>query len=263
MMSTKPKGSVPALERAIFVLDALAASPAPLSLAALTARVGLAKSTVLGICSTLVHAGLLARRADGAYQLGVRLVDLAHAYLAKADVTSEFVASFESLPPMPEETVVLAVLDGRDVVYVACRNGSHGLSLNYRIGMRLPATCTASGKALLATMSDADVRESVGSSLTSLTEQSIVSMPELLADLAGARERGYATDREETRAGMCCIGAPVFDASRRQAIAAVAISLVSVEFDSPKRNKTVARVKDLAAHLSTRLGAAGYVTGNN
>ena len=206
---------------------------------------------------TLVHGGLLARRPDGAYQLGVRLVDLAHAYLAKADVTSEFVASFESLPPMPEETVVLAVLDGRDVVYVACRNGSHGLSLNYRIGMRLPATCTASGKALLATMSDADVCERFGSALPSLTEHSIVAMAELLAELAEVRERGYAEDREETRAGMCCIGAPVFDASRREAIAAVAISLVSVEFDSPKRSETVARVRGLALYLSTRLGRQG------
>jgi DNA-binding IclR family transcriptional regulator len=147
-------------------------------------------------------------------------------------------------------------------VYVACRNGSHGLSLNYRIGMRLPATCTASGKALLATMSDAEVRESFGSALPSLTEHSIISMPELLADLAEARERGYAEDREETRAGMCCIGAPVFHASGRHAIAAVAISLVSVEFESPKRRETVARVKELAGYLSTRLGAAGYVTEN-
>jgi len=259
MMSTKPKGSVPALERAIDVLDALAASTESMSLAALTARVGFPKSTVLGICATLVHGGLLARRADGAYQLGVRLVDLAHAYLAKADVTSEFVASFESFPPMPEETVVLAVLDGRDVVYVACRNGSHGLSLNYRIGMRLPATCTASGKALLATMPDAVVLERFGPTLPALTDLSITSTRKLLGDLAQARERGYAEDREETRAGMCCIGAPVFDATGREAIAAIAISLVSVEFESPKRGATVARVREIAAHLSTRLGAARYV----
>ncbi len=261
-MSTKPKGSVPALERAIVVLDALAASSEPLSLAALTARVGFPKSTVLGICATLVHGGLLARRPDGAYQLGVRLVDLAHAYLAKADLTSEFVASFESLAPMLEDTVLLAVLDGRDVVYVACRNGSHGLSLNYRIGMRLPATCTASGKALLATMPAADVLDRFGPTLPALTDHSITSTQKLLADLVVARERGYAEDREETRAGMCCIGAPVFDAAGRHAIAAVAISLVSVEFESPKRSETVARVKELAASLSTRLGAPGYVTEN-
>jgi len=58
---------------------------------------------------------------------------------------------------------------------------------------------------------------------------------------------------------MCCIGAPVFDTSRRQAIAAVAISLVRIEFDSPKRIATIARVREIAAHLSARLGATGYV----
>src|ERR1700694_2166074 len=114
MLSTKPKGQVPALVRAMDVLETLAAASEPLSLAALTARVGLPKSSVLGICTTLVHGGLLARRADGCFQLGVRLVDLAHAYLAKADVTAEFAAAFDALPPMPEETVVLAVRDATD-----------------------------------------------------------------------------------------------------------------------------------------------------
>lgn len=259
MLSTKPKGSVPALVRAIAVLDAIADAHEPLTLAALTVRVALPKSTVLGICATLVHGGLLVRRSDGAYQLGIHLVDLAQKYLAKSDITSAFVGSFDTLPAMPEETVVLSVLDGRDVVYVAARNGTHGLSLHYRIGMRLPATCTASGKALLASLSDEAIAERFGGSLETLTERSIVSLPQLLDELSLAREQGFAQDREETRAGMCCIGAPVFDASRCQAIAAVAISLVRIEFDSPKRLATIARVREIAAHLSARLGAAGYV----
>lgn len=263
MLSTKPKGHVPALIRAIDVLEALAAAPEPLSLAALTARVGFPKSSVLGICATLVYGGLLARRSDGCYQLGPRLVDLGSAYLAKADVTAEFVAAFDALPPMTgDETVVLAVLDGADVVYVAARNGSHGLSLNYRIGMRLPATCTASGKALLSTLDDDAVRAKFPETLPTLTDRSVRERSALIHELAIARERGYAEDREETRAGMCCIGAAVFGAASRQAIAAVAISLVRVEFDSPKRAETVARVREIADYLSARLGAARYIKKN-
>jgi len=136
---------------------------------------------------------------------------------------------------------------------------AHGLSIHYRIGMRLPATCTTSGKALVASLSDDAIAERYGGSLETLTKRSIVSLSQLLEELSLARKLGFAQDREETRAGMCCIGAPVFDTSRRQAIAAVAISLVRIEFDSPKRIATIARVREIAAHLSARLGATGYV----
>lgn len=249
------KGGVPAVERAIAIMAALADAPEPLSLAALTARVGLPKSSVLGLCSTLVEGGLLKRVPEGGYHLGVRIVDLAHAYLAKSDLTREFVQTWESLSAIPQETIVLAVLDASDVVYVACRNGAHGLALNYRIGMRLPATCTASGKALLATLPAKSVSALFRSGpLRQLTRRSLPDAKALLADLRLTRERGYAIDDEETREGMCCIGAPVFDAFRDHAVAAVAVSMLKAEFHAGGREKAAASVRQFAEVLSQRLG---------
>ncbi|MDP2232983.1 MAG: IclR family transcriptional regulator, partial [Actinomycetota bacterium] len=207
-----PKGTVPAVLRAVQVLDALAAERGPLSLAELTQRLSLPKSSVLALCTSLTLTGMLSRLENGAYRLGVHLVDLSHAYLSNIDLTREFVDTWEALDMLPGEGIVLGVLDGTDVVYVACRNGNLPLGVTYRIGMRLPAHCTATGKALLSTLPDERIRALYrGVELGKLTAHSHATLKALLADLRATRRRGYAIDNEETREGMCCFGAPVFD----------------------------------------------------
>lgn len=255
--SPAPKSTVPAVERAIAVLDALAVATEPLSLALLTQRTGLPKSSVLGLCTTLVRGGLVHRTNDGTYRLGMRVVDLAHAYLSHTDITAEFIGAWESLATLPAETVVLSVLDRSDVVYVACRNGSTGLSFNYRIGMRLPAACTASGKALLSTLSaDALAGLYAGREIGRLTAHSLADLDAVRADLVRTRERGYAIDDEETREGMTCIGVPVFDSPHGTAVAAVAISLLKAEFATAKRDRAVETLLRFAELLSQRLGGS-------
>ncbi|MGH8771566.1 MAG: IclR family transcriptional regulator, partial [Burkholderiales bacterium] len=155
----QPKGVVPAVARAVRLLDILAAAREPLTLAALTSLLQLPKSTTHSLCSTLVQAGLLTRFETGAYHLGSHVMDLAHAYLSRIDLTAEFVKVWDSMAMLPEETIILSVLDGTDVVYLACRNGSRPLGVTFRIGMRLPANCTATGKALLSTLTPARISE--------------------------------------------------------------------------------------------------------
>lgn len=250
-----PKAVVPSVLKGVRLLDVVAASRNPLALAELSHRLDLPKSSVLSLCTSLTQAGLLTRFEDGTYHLGTHLVDLAHAYLSRTDLTQEFARAWESLHAMPGESAVLAVLDGTDVVYVACRNGSQPFSLTYRIGMRLPAHCTASGKALLSTMTDERVRQLYkGKKLERLTSHSRTSLKALLADLATVRAHGYAVDDEETREGMCCHGAPVFDATGRQAVAAVALSMMKTANASRDGGLAVRTVHELAELMSRRLG---------
>ena len=253
-----PKGTVPAVLRAVQVLDALAAERGPLSLAELTLRLGLPKSSVLAQCNTLTLTGMLSRLENGGYRLGVHLVDLSHAYLANIDLTREFVDTWEALDMPPGEGIVLGVLDGTDVIYVACRNGSLPLGVTYRIGMRLPAHCTATGKALLSTLPDERLRALYRDvELEKLTSRSHGTLKALLADLRETRLRGYAIDSEETREGMCCFGAPVFDASGSHAIAAVAVSTLKRP-DGGDAGEAVSRaVLEFSRALSKRLGAKG------
>ena len=249
------KGGAPAVERAIVILRAVAAGHEALSLSALTDSLSLPKSSVLGICNTLVKGGLLRRTPEKTYRLGMGLVDLARNYLETSNPVDHFIEAWNSLEKVPEETVVLSVLEGTEVVYVACRNGTRGLSFNYRIGMRLPASCTASGKALLSTLPQDAVANLFHDPLPQLTTRSAARLADLRRDLNTARQRGYAVDREETREGMCCIGAPVFTLSGRPATAAVAVSMLTAEFRSGQRQHVIDTVMTLARRLSDRLGA--------
>lgn len=252
------KSTVPAVLRAVQVLDALAAERGPLSLAELTQRLSLPKSSVLALCNTLTLTGMLSRLESGGYRLGVHLVDLSHAYLANIDLTREFVDTWETLAILPGEGIVLGVLDGTDVVYVACRNGSQPLGVTYRIGMRLPAHCTATGKALLSTLPDERIRSLYrGVVLEQLTPHSHGTLKALLGDLRATRLRGYAIDSEETREGMCCIGAPVFDAAGSHAIAAVAVSTLKRPEQDDGNAAITQAVLEFSRALSKRLGAKG------
>jgi len=253
-----PKGIVPSILKAVQILDTLADSKGPMTLAELTQRLELPKSSVLALCTSLTLTGMLSRQESGAYQLGTHLVDLSHAYLANIDITREFISTWDALAMPPGEGIVLAVLDATDVVYVACRNGESPLGVTYRIGMRLPANCTATGKALLSTVPDERVRalyQKAG--LEKLTAHSHATMKALLKDLHATRLRGYAIDDEETREGMCCFGAPVFDSSGSYAIAAVAVSTLKRAGESAARPPVIRAVLDFAGALSKRLGATG------
>ena len=184
-----PKSAVPAVARAARLLDTVAESPEPVSLGTLTRQLDLPKSTVHGLCATLVHAGLLTRFENGTYHLGLHVMDLAHSFLARTDLTVEFVKLWESLALLPEETIILSVLDGADVVYVACRNGSRPLGLNFRIGMRQPANCTASGKAMLSSLPPDRVKALLtAAGLRTLTKKKTGGMQGLLRQLAQARK---------------------------------------------------------------------------
>lgn len=253
--SRLPKAVVPSILKGARLLDVVAASRNPFSLAELSQALALPKSSVLSLCTSLTQAGLLTRFDDGNYHLGTHLVDLAHAYLSRTDLTQEFGRAWDSLRALPGESAVLAVLDGTDVVYVACRNGSQPFALTYRIGMRLPAHCTASGKALLSTMSDERVRELYrGKKLERLTHKTHTTLKALLTDLKTARAQGYAVDDEETQAGMCCHGAPVFDAAGRQAVAAVALSMMKTAGSAHAADIAVKTIHELAELMSHRLG---------
>lgn len=217
--------AVPAITRAAAVLRLLADSDGPLPLSALASRLGLAKSSLHNLCSTLVEEGLLEKDGANRYSLGLYLVELARQRLAGMDLVSQFLKICHELDL--NETIVLSVLRGPDVVYVACVNADRPLAVRYQIGMRLPAGLTASGKAILATYADAEVRSLVGARIENLVHPGTdKSVSTLLAELHEIRDRGYSVDDEETAAGMICYGAPIFDGRTGACCGAVAISCV-------------------------------------
>src|SRR5450755_1457737 len=149
---------VPAVARALTLLDRLARGREPMTLARLASELELPKSSVHGLCSTLVSFGYLCRQNDGSFLIGPRVMGLAEAFVAGTDVAQEFNALWGTSGIAPEETVLLSVLSGNEALYVAVRNSARPLGLAFNVGMRLPAYLSGSGKAMLAQLPVDEVR---------------------------------------------------------------------------------------------------------
>jgi IclR family transcriptional regulator, blcABC operon repressor len=249
--------AVPSVERAVALLDALASSREPRSLAELARALSLPKSSVHGLLATLAAAGLARRNAEGEFALGPKPLQWADAYAAQSDVLRAFRDHADRFPALRAETVMLATLEGSDVLYLACRQGSRPLAVNFRVGGRFPAAVTSSGKAMLATLADAEVRARLGTTAPPrLTRHGVGSLPALLRQLGEFRRLGWAVDDEETAEGMQCFGAAVRAATRTEAVAAVAVSVIKAGLTPRRRSELVDSIRELASAISVELGAA-------
>ena len=247
-------GLVPAVTRAMALLDRLAEERQPMPLARLAAVLQLPKSSVHGLCTTLLAMGYLRRSAEGHFSIGPRVMNLADAFIADTSVAQEFAALWAGRGPAPDETVVLAILSGPDVVYIATRPGARPLGLSFNIGMRLPACLAASGKAMLAHRPQAEVRALLAArSAKPMTARGVPSVDALLAELAEVRERGYSIDDEGVREGVHCIGAPVFDAAG-SVVAGIGMCLQKSQRQPDRSEAQREHVVDVAARLTRRLG---------
>ncbi|WP_225934573.1 IclR family transcriptional regulator [Cupriavidus sp. EM10] len=136
---TGTRPTSPAVVRAVQVLDAIAASPDPLTLADLTRLTGAPKSSLHGMCDTLVQLQLIKRLPGGAMAMGPHVMTWASAFLRQTQITEEFRALWDQSDAFHDATVTLSMLEGDEVVYLACQNGDRPLGVTFRIGMRLPA----------------------------------------------------------------------------------------------------------------------------
>ena len=243
----------PAVSRAARILDVLAESNGePVGPSELARRLGLPKSSIANICGALADAGLVRRISTG-FALGRRLAELGGAYLASVDQVQEFYEASRSLPAGSEETVQFAVLDGLEVTYLARHDGRQPVQLSSGIGRRLPAFSTATGKAALASLPDADLARRLDgvTTLPRVTRKAHATVDELMADIVEIRRRGYAIDDEQTMEGVVCYGVMV--PSRQpggEGPCAASITLLKVRATAERVPALIADLQRLAAELS-------------
>ncbi len=254
-----PDGSsgslAPAVTRAAAILDLLAVDPAAsLGTSELARRLGLPKSSIANICVALVDARLLRRVGQG-FALGRRLAELGGAYLAAVDLVQEFHEATAQLEAASEETMQLAVLDGLEVTYIARHDGRQPIRLASEIGRRLPANCTAIGKAAMAALEPDDLANRLRGVqwLPTMTRSSHRTVSALLADLESVRARGFAIDDEETAEGVICLGISIPRRGPSQGPYGASVTLLKARATSERRADLVADLGRLAEMLSNPL----------
>ena len=250
------QSATPSVTRAACILDLLAKASSPVSLAELSKMLAMPKSSLHTICATLIDLRLIRKMESGHMTLGPHVMNWANAFLSRNEITREFYSVLDEDDVSPLETITLSILDDTNVIYIACRNGARPLGVTFRIGMRLPAPFTATGKAMLSTYSLDEVKSRFTRCWpTELSSASTKSLTALLAQFRGIKETGYSFDPGEVQEGMVSFGAPIFDSSGSRAVAARAISMLKNDLTLEKVNKFGNEAKKLANSLSCRLGA--------
>ena len=144
--------SVPAVVRALDVLELFLDGRTNLSAPEVANALGLPRTTVHELLATLVEREYVERLPDNAhrFRLGLRVFELGNTYAEALDVVRDGQSVVDEVAARCGETCQLAVLDGRDVVYVAKADGSHDLRVQAPVGRRSTALRTAAGRVLLA-----------------------------------------------------------------------------------------------------------------
>lgn len=247
-------GLVPAVGRALLLMERIARQRLPMSATQLASELALPKSSVHGLCNTLLHHGYLRRHADGGFLIGSRVMGLAEAFIADTHVAQEFGALFQEIRLATDESVILSVLNGTDSVYVAVRNSSRPLGLAFNVGVRLPSYLSGSGKATLAFLPQETLRRMFPDGpLATLTGKGPADTRQLFEELAVIRARGYSIDDEGVRAGVLSFGAPVFDAGGH-VVAGVAMCINKGTLDAAALERHRLALLDVAQRLTRRLG---------
>jgi len=242
---------VQVLRRAALIMRLLGEHPDGVTFTELARLAGLPRPTVHRIVGTLEEEGFVVTPPSGKLRLGPALIRLA--VTGRRELRHEATPYLEALSHDLNETVDLAVLDGGEVLFIDQHTPCRRLRIVSEIGARFPVHCTANGKALLAQLSDDEVRHLLPRRLEALTEHTITDRDRLLHELAAVRVHGYAIDDEEHRLGICAVGTAVSDVVG--ATAAVTVVAPSARFHGSEQRL-------IAALLQMRTTVQGVLSGD-
>jgi DNA-binding IclR family transcriptional regulator len=228
----------------------------PLSLGDFARRAKLAPATAHRILRSLALYDFVRQNDDGAYELGLRLLELGSAVAEQFDVVRMARPYLEVLAQKTGETIHLAILEGDHAVYVDKVEGRHSIRLVSRPGYRVPLNVTSLGKVLCAGL-DQDAFGALLKQLKSSIDDD--ELKQFEREVGEARRTGYAVDREELLPGLMCVGTPIVD---RDGTTLAAMSVAGPAFRMDGALQQHARTLiDAAVELSAELGYVGAHVG--
>lgn len=195
------------------LLDVLSYYHDPVSLKQLALETGLHPSTAHRILSAMTANGFVERTDPGAYQLGIRLLELGNLVKSRINIRDSAMPLMQRLHREIGESVNLGVRQGDEIVYVErTSSGRSSVRVVHLVGARAPLHITAVGKLFLVEDGAQKVREyAARTGLPGRTPASITVLQALERELDRVRRHGIAFDNEEIEQGLRCIAAPIRD----------------------------------------------------
>jgi DNA-binding IclR family transcriptional regulator len=207
-------GQVPAATRALRVLRFLATQPDPVPLDRIARAVGLPRSTAYHLVNAMIEEGFVTHLADERrYGLGVAAFEVGSGYVRQAPLQRIARRPLVALVDRTGQSAHLAVLHGRDVLYVLEERAPGRPPLVTDVGVRLPAQLTASGRAMLAALPQAQVRALFPdrAAFVQRHDAGPTSPSALRSLLVETRQRGHAVEDGEVTPGFASVASAVLD----------------------------------------------------
>ena len=214
---------------------------------------GLPKSTVSRLLSTMENEGLLERDAETrCFHVGRMLLSLASHYLSPplVDGASSIMAR---LATESSCTGYISVLEGREIMVMRMFQGRMFIQVVTPPGSRLPAAETSVGRAILARYSDDFVRKLYAGAWQVSSPNSPQTLEQLLAELARIREQGYALARNETLQGISSLATTITNKHRGETVA-LCLSFPSQNQEPPYSSATLDALQMVTRQLAGKYG---------
>jgi IclR family pca regulon transcriptional regulator len=212
-------GTSQSLARGLAILSTFHSDRPLIGVSELSRGLELSRSTVHRYVATLAKLGYLQQDPDSKrYRLGPKVLDLGFSALNSMDLLEVSAPHLRRLSDETQRTVNVAILDGTDVVYIercrAARPGQQEIDLNLHVGARLPAYCTAMGKAILAFVPEEQLEELIARiDFVPRGPNTLTDPKAFREELAKIRVAGIAINDEELAYGLRSIAAPIYSQS--------------------------------------------------
>jgi DNA-binding IclR family transcriptional regulator len=250
------RGGVQSVTIAARILNALAKAGGRVALKTLATETGLARAKVHRYLRSLRAAGLVSQQPDTSlYQLGPQAIAIGLAALRGVNPVAEVCSALPALRDGINQTVTAAVWSEAGPILVAMQESDHWLTMNIRIGSRLPVLTTAIGRIFLAYLPEADVAALVAAERKAgQAPGTELPSPDDMHDLtAEIRRRRLARVPSPLVPGIDALAAPVFDFTNKL-VAVVCVVARSEAKITGWSGSAVRALTDTAAEISARLG---------
>lgn len=253
-MKTRSKTQLSSVGNALRILKSFSTYEPVRKVSELAEDLGLAKSTVSRLVTTLVSEGFLAKDDHSrGYRLGLSVLTLGGIVTNNLEIYKEAAPVLSKLVNSTGETAHLAILDGIDTIYIHKEECHHPVRILTHIGRKNPSYCTSTGKVLLAFNEEHLVEETIKQGLHRFTPNTITDPTVLKTELAQVRKQNYAVSTEELTEGTKSIAAPIRD-HRGKVVCAINIVGPIQRMNDYHIPEMAKRVIEAGNEASNRLG---------
>ena len=226
MQISNDKEFIKSLAKGLFIIEYLNQRATAATLSEVAHGTDTSRAAARRCLLTLQTLGYV-EATGSTFTLTPKVLKLSSAFAGDNSLAAIATPFLKQLTEACGESCSMSVLQGEQIVYVARESASRIMSVNIKLGSGFPALYTSMGRAMIAHLSEAEIRSRLAMArLKPLTPHTLIDAEKLRRYLASVRKKGYALVNQELELGLIALAVPILDGQRRP-LAAINIACSS------------------------------------